>query len=86
MSIDRIMNQRRRSSGARCFQRWRANPAYVSLLWSEEESFWDNPFYKRYVPTGRKPSSFGRSIRYAFERFSKPNFSKSHEWGFRVGS
>ncbi len=26
---------------------------YVSLLWSEEESFGGQAFYKHYVPTGR---------------------------------
>jgi polysaccharide export outer membrane protein len=42
-----------RPSGARCFRKWHAGPAQISLLWSEDVSLEGRSPYKHLVPTGR---------------------------------
>jgi polysaccharide biosynthesis/export protein len=42
-----------RSRGARCFRKWHARPADVSLLWSEDVYLEGRSFYKHFVPPGR---------------------------------
>jgi hypothetical protein len=54
MFIDSTMNPRPALQRSAMFPALvRERPAYVSLLWSEEEFSGGRVFYKHYVPTGR---------------------------------